>query len=253
METEKLLNFSSELGRQLLQNGAEIYRVEESIRRLLAAYGRERCEVFAIPACIITTVQEGEKNYTKSVRIKEVSNNLKNLDRLNALCRTLCAETPAPDECWRRLHEILHAPLYSTAASYLAHGATGFFFTLFWGGSLTDAVTAFLCGLLVKAARDAMRRARTNVFFTQFVTSTLLALPPLLLARFGAAVNVDKVIIGVIMLLVPGVAITNVMRDVLASDFVTALTRFAEVLIVALGITLGVAMAITGVRFLLPV
>ena len=42
-----------ELGRQLLQNGAEIYRVEDSIQRLLTAYGYARAEIFAIPFCII--------------------------------------------------------------------------------------------------------------------------------------------------------------------------------------------------------
>ena len=73
METEKVLNFSCEMGRQLLQNGAEIYRVEESIHRLLAAYGCQQIEVFAIPSCIILNIQEGEHNYTKSVRIKGAS------------------------------------------------------------------------------------------------------------------------------------------------------------------------------------
>ena len=252
MEAENILNFSCEMGRQLLQNGAEIYRVEDSIRRLLAAYGHEQCEVFAIPACIVVTIQDGAHNHTKSVRTKEAANNLRNLDRLNALCREICAQTPSTEECWSRLQSILHAPPYASAVSYLAHGSVGLFFTLFWGGTLWDALTAFFCGLLVKAAKDALRRARTNVFFTQFVTSMLLALPPLLLARFGTAVNADKVIIGAIMLLVPGVALTNVMRDILSSDFLTALTRFAEVLIVGLGITLGVALAITGVRILLP-
>ena len=78
----------------------------------------------------------------------------------------------------------------------------------------------------------------------------LSALEPLLLSWAGAPVNVDKMIIGTIMLLVPGIAITNVMRDVLVGDFLTALTRFAEVLIVGMAITVGVAMAITLTRFL---
>ena len=89
---EQLLNFSCELGRQLLQNGAEIFRVEDSIQRLMAAYGYAQAEIFAIPFCIILTIQEGEQNHTKSVRIKTVSNNLRRLNELNALCRKLCRE-----------------------------------------------------------------------------------------------------------------------------------------------------------------
>ena len=88
-DPDQLLNFSCELGRQLLQNGAEIYRVEDSIQRLLTAYGYARAEIFAIPFCIILTIQEGERNYTKSVRTQTVANNLRRLNELNALCRRL--------------------------------------------------------------------------------------------------------------------------------------------------------------------
>lgn len=253
METGKLLNFSCELGRHLLQNGAEIYRVEESLQRLLNAYGYDRIEVFAIPACIILNIQDGEQNYTKSVRIRSVTNNLRKLDLLNALCRELCLETPPMEECNRRLRKILSEPIYSELVSFLAHGFVAFFFALFWGGELLDAVVAFPCGLLVKVALSSLRRVHANVFFTNLLTSALLALPPLLLAYAGAGVNTDKVIIGTIMLLVPGIAITNVMRDVLAGDFLTALIRFAEVLIVAVGISAGVAITITGTRFLVGV
>lgn len=79
----------------------------------------------------------------------------------------------------------------------------------------------------------------------------LLALGPEILICLGVPIHADKMIIGTIMLLVPGIAITNGMRDVLVGDFLTALTRFAEVVIVAMGITTGVAAAITVTRFFL--
>lgn len=250
METEKLLNFSCEMGRQLLQNGAEIYRVEDSVQRLLHAYGCGEIEVFAIPSCIILNIQEGDHNYHKSARIKAVSSNMRKLSLINALCRDLCRETPSVDVAWQRLREILDEPIYPAKVSYLAYGFTAFFFTLFYGGDFLDAVVAFPCGFIVKFAGAFMNRRRANVFFVNLVSSMLLSLGPLMLPYIGLSVNADKSIIGTIMLLVPGVAITNVMRDVLAGDFLTALTRFAEVLIVALGIAVGVAMSMTLVRSL---
>ena len=113
-DPDQLLNFSCELGRQLLQNGAEIYRVEDSIQRLLTAYGYARAEIFAIPFCIILTIQEGERNYTKSVRTQTVANNLRRLNELNALCRRLCREVPAMEECWQQMESILREPVYPT-------------------------------------------------------------------------------------------------------------------------------------------
>lgn len=248
---ETLINFSCELGRQLLQNGAEIYRVEDSIQRLLAAYGYARAEIFAIPFCIILTIREGERNYTTSVRIQTVTNNLRKFNELNALCRRLCREVPPMEECWQRLDAVIAEPAYPALVGYLAHGTVAALFTLFWGGVWTDALIAFPCGLLVKAVISTMRRLQINVFFTDFFAALLLTLGPEILFYLGAAIHPDKVIIGTIMLLVPGIAITNGMRDVLVGDFLTALTRFAEVVIVALSTTIGVATAITATRFFL--
>ena len=251
METEKILNFSSELGRQLLQNGAEIYRVEESIEFLLAAYGFEKVEVFAIPAFIVLNIQTEERNFTKAVRVRTSSLNLRKLHRLNALCRELCRETPDLEEANRRFEAVLAEPRYSPAMAYLSFGMVAMFFTLFWGGTVADAAIAFGCGLLIRWIVTFMSRVRANVFFTNLVAAAVADLPATLLNMVGASVHMDKIIIGTIMLLVPGLAITNVMRDVLAGDFLTALTRFAEVLIVAMGISIGVAIAIMVPRTLM--
>lgn len=56
MDYDRLLNLTTDLGYQLMASGAEIYRVEESMHRVLKAYGLERPEVFAIPNCIIVSV-----------------------------------------------------------------------------------------------------------------------------------------------------------------------------------------------------
>lgn len=250
MEMERLLNFSCEMGRQLMQNGAEIYRVEESMQFLLAAYGCEESEVFAIPALIILNIPGEERNYTKMARVRTSSLNLSRLDLLNALCRDLCRETPDLDEAERRFAAIIDEPLQSPLLTLVAHGLVAFFFTLFWGGTLLDALVAFSCGLILQKMVAFMSRVRANIFFTNLITSLLLAIPPVTLSALGVGVHVDKIIIGTIMLLVPGIAITNVMRDVLAGDFLTALTRFAEVLIVAMGISIGIAMTITSSRVL---
>lgn len=155
------------------------------------------------------------------------------------------------EESWQRLEQVLKEPVYPALVGYCAHGVVAAFFTLFWGGMWLDALVAFPCGLLVKAVVTIMRRAQVNVFFTDSLACILLALGPEILFFLGAPIHADKAIIGTIMLLVPGIAITNGMRDVLVGDFLTALTRFAEVVLVALSIAIGVAAAITITRFFL--
>ena len=248
MNTDKILNFSCDIGKQLMQNGAEIYRVEESLEHILYAYGYEEVEVFAIPSCIIINIQENEKNFTKSVRIKNSVNNLHKLNELNNLCRRICVQKPIIEDAYAYLNEIISEKIYPKMIGYLAYGFVAAFFTLFWGGNIKDAIVSFVCGLAVKATVSKMRSVRANVFFTNLLASILLAIIPLLLVYFQWTINLDTIIIGSIMLLVPGIAITNVVRDVLAGDFLTALTKLAEVLIVGMAIAIGIAIPITGMK-----
>ena len=252
-DTEQFLNFCCEMGRQLVQNGAEIYRVEDSINRLMAAYGYTDTEVFAIPSCVILNILQDGHNYTKSIRIRPSAINLDKLERLNALCRQVCRETPETGEAFAQLNAITAASGYPAWAGYLAHGFVAVFFTLFWGGTALDAFFAFACGAAVKAANSSLTRMNTNIFFTYVCSSMLLVLIPVVLLHLGVPIQMDKIVIGAIMLLVPGIAITNVMRDVIAGDFLTALTKLAEVLIIAMALAIGIAIPVGAARMLFGV
>lgn len=104
MDYDKLLTLSGELGYHLLLSGAEIYRVEESVRYLLQAYGAGPGEVFAIPNCIIVGISSpGQKPLTRMRRVGPHGTNVRKIEALNALCRCLCAETPDLDQAWEAL------------------------------------------------------------------------------------------------------------------------------------------------------
>ncbi len=239
---DHLLDFTCELGILLLRNGAEIYRVEESVQRVLEIYGMSGINVFAIPSLILINFSADGHNYSKSVRVRGTINNMERLNRLNALCRDICGGVLDFEQATRELHEIEHCPLYPRWASYLAYGAAAFFFTLFWGGTAWDAAAALVAGLTAKLAVNVAAKCRTNLFFSNVVAGCFLAVVPILCHTFYPAYfQFDKIIIGTIMLLVPGVAIANVIRDVLAGDTLTALTKFTEVLIIGLGIAIGIA------------
>lgn len=242
-KVEQCLNFCCEIARQLIRNGAEMYRVEESARRLLDAYEFPSSEVFAIPACVLISIQYEGQNHTKSVRIRGSANNLDKLDKINNLCRQVCLTHMELEEALNRLHAIVEEPDYPTLVSYLGYGSVALFFTLLLGGHFLDAAISFFCGLIVKFVTSAMAKRNANVFFINFCASMLLVTVPVFLRFLTAPIHPDPIIIGAIMLLVPGVAITNVMRDVIAGDFLTAISKLTEVLIVAMAIALGIALS----------
>ena len=91
MDYDKLLTLSGELGYPLLLSGAEIYRVEESIQRLLQAYGAPRGEVFAIPNCLMVSLTSPDgRPVTQIRRMPTHGTDIYLLEKYNGLCRRLC-------------------------------------------------------------------------------------------------------------------------------------------------------------------
>lgn len=243
MDHDKLLNLGAELGRQLMASGAEIYRVEESVDRLLTAYGVQP-QVFAIPNCLIVSVTTPQGHpMTRMCRIPAHGTDIELLERCNDLCRHLCREVPPVDEALdlvSRLEENLRRfPPHVLLWSYMATSA---FFALFFGGSLRDCLSAALCGLAVGACdRYGCFLTGSNLFFRTIIGSAAASGLALVLVYGGLGQNLDAIIIGTLMVLVPGMALTNAMREIMAGDIISGLTRTAEVLLIATAIALGTA------------
>ena len=130
MNEEELLSTATEIGALLLENGAEIYRVEESVIRILQAYGVEEADVFAIPSCLITTVSVEGKNQTKLCRVYSRRTDLDRVERYNNLCRRICAQTPGRKEILRALGEIKGRPMYRLPMQSLAFALSASAFAL---------------------------------------------------------------------------------------------------------------------------
>ncbi len=246
MDFNKLLNVSTQLGKMLLENGAEIYRVEESIQRMGLAYGAKEVDVYAVPTTIIITITTPENiNITKTKRIHDRSTNLDKVERLNNLCRQICQTTPELKLVKEELEVIANRPIYSFRVQLLAYAITCSTFTLFFGGTLQDACCALLIGPLIKIVSSHLSRFRTNPFFITILCSLMCAFLTTFACDLGIGQQVDKIIIGLVMTLVPGVAITNSVRDVIAGDFIAGQTKMTEALLTATSIALGTGIALS--------
>ena len=206
MEYDRLLNLSTEIGYGLLESGAEIYRVEESIQRILLAYGLTTGEVFAIPNCITVSLVTPEgKALTRVRRMPTHGTDIDLLELYNDLCRHLCVETPSMDEAEARCGAIRGRrrayPFWVELGAYFLGAA---FFTLFFGGTVLDALCGGLCGLSIALCLTFLTRLRTNLFFKTVAGGAVSALLALGLSLIGLGKNVDFITIGALMLLVPG-------------------------------------------------
>ena len=139
MNNDELLEITTEIGWRLLQSGAEIYRVEESIRRMLEAYGFPEAEVFSIPSCIIVTINDETGHaLTRLKRNRSAGLDFDRIDQLNNLCRHICAETPELPVIQQKLAAIMNKKDYSFWTNMFFTASISASFTLFYGGfSLT--------------------------------------------------------------------------------------------------------------------
>ena len=244
MDYYLLTDLAATMGYHLAMSGAETFRVEDTIHRILLAYGVE-CEVFAIPNSVSVSLEAANgKPLMIMRRIGFHGNDLEKMEKLNALSRQICAKKPAVDEAMEWLHETLAScRTYSTGAFYLGNVLVGIGFCLVFGGALLDCLWAGLIGLIIGLVTRFMDRREANPFFSTILASCLMALPAYAAAGLGWLKSPDAAIIGALMLLVPGLLITNSMRDIIYGDTNSGIFRIVQVVLTALAIALGTAAA----------
>ena len=244
MDYYLLTELTARIAYHLALSGAETFRIEETMRRIIGAYGIE-CQAFAIPNCVMVSLEAANgKPLMVMKRVGFHGNDLEAVDKLNALSRRICAETPAPEVAAQWLKETLAARrTYSAAAYYLGNflGAAGF--CPVFGGTMRDSLWAGLMGLIIGFVSRQMDKWETNPFFSTIAAAFLMAVPAYLLAGLHLLDYVDAVIIGSLMILVPGLLITNSMRDIIYGDTNSGINRIVQVFLSAFAIAMGTAAA----------
>lgn len=244
MDYYLLTDLAAQVGHGLAISGAETFRVEDTIRRILRAYGIE-CEVFAIPNCLTISFEAANgKPLTIMKRIGFHGNDLDAVEQFNALSRRICRETPEVEVAVQWLEETQAAcRKYSLPVYYLGHYLGAFGFCFVFGGTLRDSLWAGLLGLIIGLVNGFLNRLEVNPFFRTIAASFFMAAPAYLAASLGWMDSVDSSIIGALMILVPGLLITNSMRDIIYGDTNSGINRIVQVLLSAFAIALGTAAA----------
>lgn len=244
MDHEILLDLAAELGYRLAMSGAETYRVEDSIQRVLAAYDISS-EVFAIPNCITISLRTPDgKSATRIRRIGYHGNDLDSVEKYNSLSRKICSEKPEPSVAVQWLTETRASRLtYKLWPQLLGHilGASGF--AILFGGNWQDAICAGLCGLLIGLTGWFLEKFKTNNFFKTIVSAYMMTFVACICGATGLAYSTDMVVIGALMLLVPGLIFTNAMRDIIFGDTNSGINRIVQVLLIAAAIAIGTGVA----------
>ncbi len=244
MDYSTLLEMASELGYRLAMSGAETFRIEESINRILTAYGVPS-EVFVIPNNMIVSIEtEANGCMTQMRRIGYHGNDLDSVERYSNLSRKICSEKPDPHVALSWVRDAVKAyRTYSFLLCVLGCALCGCGYSVFFGGSILDTLCGCICGMIVGLSNRATAKLKINTFFSTIATTFLMSFAAYAFGSFGIADNQDTSIIGALMILVPGLMFTNAMRDIIFGDTNSGVNRIVQVLLIAAALALGAGAA----------
>lgn len=236
-----------EIGRLMLANGAETYRVEDTIYRVGRSLNISNINVFVVPTAIIVTAEdENDEEITKLARVTDRNTNLEMITLLNQLSRDLVANPKKPNEIRVELYHIQmdvneFRPLTTILLSSLATGA----FTLLFNGTWADIIPAMILGGLATFIFDYISQITNVSFFAELVSSFIVGLAAVIFVYYGIGIDPDIIIISSVMTLVPGVAITNGLRDLMAGHLLSGVAVLSKALMTAAAIGIGIALVLT--------
>lgn len=238
-----------EIGEHIQRSGGEIGRVEDTIKRICKAYGAIHVDAFALTSIIILSVNFGERTVTRTRRItKGGANNFSKLAKLNQLSREVCVSCPSKDEVVEKMQEITGKTRHVLPLYLVAHVLTAFGFCMYFGGTIIESVCAGVIALLMHFLHKIISGPHMNVIMAELIICFFGGVSTVLITAIGNALGItmysDIIMIGTIMNVIPGVAFTNSLRDLLGGDLMTGILRLSEVLIDTVAISGGYAMAL---------
>lgn len=225
----------------ILESSGETYRAEETAQRMGESFGFVKTEILAFPTgfTIAFHLPDGSVQ-GRVLRIRERAMRLNDINEVNTISRKAAAKELGPLQALERLHDLRRAPRMHPALLVLVFGLSAGFFCVMLGGGGKDFLLALTTGCFVQALMPLYQRMRAPAPLKSLFSGAVAAAVSLLLIGFFGG-NQQAVISGALMPLLPGLAMTNALRDTIHGDLISGMARGADALLSALLLAGGVA------------
>lgn len=239
-------------GEIMLKSGAETHRVEDTIYRILKLSHFEKCEVLVVTAGIMVTLEDWRIDTISMLRrVGDKTTNLGNITEVNDISRKLCSGELDLKQAFHLLKH-MEPKSYADIWVYTCMIVAAAGFTILLGGTFLESMFAALNGIYLVCSMIFNKKYKVNVFVTNMVVSFLMAFSTSVFsAVLGAEIEIERVIAGSVMMLLPGVAITNAIRDTLHSDYMAGSAKIVEAFVIAasVGVGIGAGLSVGAVIF----
>lgn len=242
----QLINLALDAGELMLASGAETFRVQDTMLRILNTSGRDKVEALAMCTLLIVTLpreKKGPLSMTRGVKSRAV--NFEKICAVNDMSRAFVSGKITLDEASARCKEIYDAPNFKFRTRVLGYAVNGAGFAVMVGGGPLEGLISFFIGVLMGMTLVYFGDKKVPFFFGPLMGGLVTGIAACLAHLCLPATQLDKMIIGTMKALLPGLALSKAMRDLLEGNLISGNSKVVEVLLNAVSIAGGVAIALT--------
>ncbi len=244
MDYNRIIQGILDIGEAMLQSGAENFRLDDSLYRMCKSYGFKRYDVFVIPSNIQITVETPEGEIITQIRhIENTDVDYDRLDYLNNLSRYVCKNKPDEKELREKYLEVMGREKQHPAAKYFAGVMGGTGFAVFFGCDLMDAIVAVIVSLMIVIVGGWLSKREDNLLIYNLILAFLSEVIIITMTRLGIGSHADRIMIGIVMLLISALGTTNGIRELLQRDYISGTINIMNSMLGASGIAFGIALA----------
>lgn len=241
-DINKALDLITLIAQTLLENGAEVYRVEETVIRACKGLGFTKIEIIALPTGVYFTLEQNGNRESAVKRIKKRNINLSKVEATNRISRKVADGLLCCDEAIKELQKVNDIS-YNSIILMIATALSSGFFSILLGGK-NNELTASLCsGFAVSIFTNFAYAGNPNYFVVSIFGGFIATMAALIFKILMPSADVDIIIICTMLPLLPGISMINAVRDTIAGDTISGISRAAEALITALALAAGAYVA----------
>lgn len=241
--TDRAIELVVEAGKAMLENGSEVFRAQDTMEIMAHSLGVKDFHVYVLTNGIFASA-EGEDGPISAVRhVPRVSIHLGRVEAVNAISREVAAGKLDMEGAEKALRNACAIPAYGPRVSLLAGAVGSGCFAFLFGGAGPEIVTAFCAGIVEMLIMQLFHKGGVSKVFTDIAAAA--ACTALALAAgnlWGMGYNPSGAIIGALMVLTPGVALTMGIRDIINADYLSGTIRLFDALLCAGCLACGVAL-----------
>ncbi len=241
----QLINLALDAGEIMLTSGAETFRVQDTMQRILSVTGREKIEALAMCTLLMVTLPREEKGPLSMARaVKNRDINFEKICAVNDMSRAFVSGQISIEEAVSRCQDIHNTPNFRFRTRVLGYGLCGAGFAVMVGGSPPDALVSFFVALLIGVTLICLDEKKVPFFFGPLMGGLVTGLAACAAHLLLPGTQLDKIIISAMKILLPGIALSKAMRDLLEGNLISGNSKVVEVLLHACSIVAGVAVAL---------